>query len=148
MTGPLIQPGCWAECQLRTPDTDTLVGSYDARSTEAALRWIRVLVRMLQCVLAEDETDPVTVWLLSGHLRSRTELDRGRTFEMVLRPSLHPGLELRFTARPVTFPLLAGRHPDSLPACSQQWTQPMALANTLTQYPRLPTWTNSGNPAP
>ncbi|MFI6875805.1 hypothetical protein ACIBL6_20470 [Streptomyces sp. NPDC050400] len=138
-TTDVRQPGFWAECLLQTPDADTLVGSYDAITADAALRWVRVLVRMLQSVLSEDETEPVTSWLLGGHLRSRTELANRRPFELILRPARQPGLELRFTARPVTFLHLAGRDPRELPSCSQQWSRPMAAATALNRHaPPLP----------
>ncbi|WP_394427012.1 hypothetical protein [Streptomyces sp. SGAir0957] len=132
------QPGCWAECVVRTPETQTLVASYDAQSAQAALRWVRVLVRMLQPVLSEDEAEPLTVWLLSGHLRSREELESGHPFSMVLKPGQRPGLQLGFSIRPVLFLPLADRDPHSLPPCSQQWAQPMALATALTPYRSSP----------
>jgi hypothetical protein len=135
MTRPVpVRPGFWSECLLATPDADTLVASYDAHTARATLRWLRIVVRMLQSVLTDDEAEPVTVWLLFGHLRSHADLEQGRPFELVLRLSRRPGLEVRFTARPVIFLPLADRDRRGRPACSQQWAQPMAVATALTQY--------------
>jgi hypothetical protein len=135
MTRPVSgQPGLWSECLLVTPDADTLVASYDAHTAGETLRWLRVVVRMLQSVLTDDEAEPVTAWLLFGQSRSHAGLEQGRPFELILRPSRRPGLAVRFTARPVIFLPLLDRDVRHLPACSQQWAQPMAVATALTQY--------------
>ncbi|MFD0033813.1 hypothetical protein ACFVJK_37395 [Streptomyces sp. NPDC127172] len=135
MTGPRpVQPGFWSECLLITPDTDTLVASYDAHTAGETLRWLRVVVRMLQSVLTDDEAEPVTFWLLFGQERSHADLEQGQPLELTLRPSRRPGLAVRFTARPVIFLPLLDRDVRQPPACSQQWAQPMAVATALTQY--------------
>ncbi|MFC9614457.1 hypothetical protein [Streptomyces sp. NPDC056938] len=135
MTRPVpVQPGFWSECLLVTPDADTLVASYDAHTAEETLRWLRIVVRMLQSLLTEGEAEPITDWLLFGHHRSHADLAQGWPLELTLRPSRRPGLEVRFTARPVVFLPLADRDPQRLRACSGRWAQPMAVATALTHY--------------
>ncbi|MFE4256411.1 hypothetical protein ACFRU3_44750 [Streptomyces sp. NPDC056910] len=135
MTRPVpVRPGFWRECLLVTPVADTLGASYDAHTAGETLRWLRIVVRMLQSVLTDDEAEPVTVWLLFGHRRSHADLAQGRPLELILRPSRRPGLEVRFAARPVIFLPLADRDLRRLPECSQQWAQPMSVATALTQY--------------
>ncbi|MET8210558.1 hypothetical protein ABZT51_31915 [Streptomyces sp. NPDC005373] len=135
MTRPVSgQPGFWSECLLVTPDADTLVASYDAHTAGETLRWLRVVVRMLRSVLTDDEAEPVTSGCCSDSVAPTPTSKQGRPLELILRPSRRPGLAVRFTARPVIFLPLLDRDVRHLPACSQQWAQPMAVATALTQY--------------
>ncbi|MGP3777029.1 hypothetical protein ACTWJ8_39975 (plasmid) [Streptomyces sp. SDT5-1] len=139
MTDALLsQPGYWAECRLNTStsDEDVLVGAIDVPTANQALRWTRVLVRMLQSLLTEAEAEPVDLWLYSGQGRARAQLREQRPIELLLKPGRFPGIQLRITVTPVVFLRLADRDPHNLPACSQRWTQPASVAGALAAHTR------------
>jgi hypothetical protein len=131
MTAPPVGRGFLAECRLATPAAHTLVGSYDACAAPEALRWLRIILRMLESALGDEESDTVTRWLLFGQRRTSDELAAGHAFTLTLHPAADT--VLTFSARPVIYLPLAGRAGGRLPACSRQWTQPMAVATALTQ---------------